>query len=325
MIQKKNIFTIIFVFLSLMWASTSFSQKQIMFGASDSSSGLYTYLITAARIIGQIPNVKVTAVETGGTIDDYKRFRKGDLDLGLIASDTTRDALLGEGSMKGASNPNLRVFWYWSRYPWNIVVTRESGIKTLKDLDGKSFNAGGRGSATEKTMEMMLDFLNIKPKYYRASLGDVIEAMQNRQIVGFVKAGVADSTVQKVAANQPIDLINFDQDLLEKLKKRFPAMMITEIPANTFRGVSYPVRCVGAAAGVGGNSTLDPALVYSIVKSIWENHNKISAAYPQVKSEHTLKLTVEAADIPLHAGTVRYLQEQGIKVPDNLIPQEARK
>jgi uncharacterized protein len=312
------------IMISVMWVSTGFSQKKLMMGASASSSGLYTYMITAAGIINKIPGVSVTAVETGGSIDNFKLLKRGDIDFGLIASDTTMDALKGEGATKGNPNPNLRVLWYWSGYPWNMVVSKESGVKTLYDLEGKSFCPGGRGTATEKTIELMFSFLNIKPKYYRAGMADIIEAMQDRRIVGFAKAGVADATVQNVAANMAIDLIDFDQELINKLKNRFPAMLITSIPANTYRGVSKSVRCLGAAVGVGGNSSLDASLVYSMVKAIWENHNTIAASYPQVKPEHTLKLTADSADIPLHAGTVRYLKEQGIKIRDSVIPPEAR-
>jgi uncharacterized protein len=325
MVRKLFVTSLAVLMISVTWVSTGFSQKKLMLGASASSSGLYTYMITAAGIINKIPGVSVTAVETGGSIDNFKLLKRGDIDFGLIASDTTMDALKGEGATKGNPNPNLRVLWYWSGYPWNMVVSKESGVKTLYDLEGRSFCAGGRGTATEKTIELMFNFLNIKPKYYRAGMADIIEAMQDRRIVGFAKAGVADATVQNVAANMAIDLIDFDQDLINKLKNRFPAMLITSIPANTYRGVSKSITCLGAAVGVGGNSTLEASLVYSMVKTIWENHSTIAASYPQVKPEHTLKLTADSADIPLHAGTVRYLKEQGITIRDSVIPPEARR
>jgi TRAP-type uncharacterized transport system substrate-binding protein len=48
-------------------------------------------------------------------------------------------------------------------------------------------------------------------------------------------------------------------------------------------------------------------------KSIWQ------AAYPTGADNDYIKLTLESS-VPLHAGTVQYLKEQGVTVPANLIP-----
>lgn len=326
--QKNALMPIIIsIFFSLNFClfapSPTFAKQRLMMGATSTSSGMYTYMVAASTVINKLPDLMLTVVETGGTVDNLKRLERGDVDFALIASDKTGEAFSGTGALKGFKNSKLRILWYWSAYPWNIVVSEKSEIKTLQDLDNKSISPGGRGTATEKTMEDMFDFLGIKPDYYRAGMADAVNAMKDRRIVGFVKAGAPpDSTVQNIGASMPIRLLNFDTDLIDKLQKQFPFMLSMEIPANSYKGQKELIRCVGAAVGVGGNSTLSTDLVYSMIKTIWENHGEISNAYPAVKKEHTLKLTVKAADIPLHSGTIKYLKEKGIEIPERLMPPE---
>jgi TRAP-type uncharacterized transport system substrate-binding protein len=61
-------------------------------------------------------------------------------------------------------------------------------------------------------------------------------------------------------------------------------------------------------------------LAYLITKTLFENQADIIAVHKSAKymtPQNTLK-----SNIPLHAGTVRYLKEGGVKVPKNLIPPE---
>lgn len=303
--------------------SVSPATQRLLMGATSTSSGMYTYMVAASSAINTLPDLNVTVAETGGTVDNLKRLQRGDLDFALIASDKTGESYKGTGALDGFKNPNLRVLWFWSAYPWNIVVSEKSNITTLAGLDKKNFSPGGRGTATEKTMENMFDFLGIKPEYYRAGMADAVNAMKDRRIVGLVKAGAPpSSTVQNIGASMPVKLINFDKDLIKRLQTQFPFMLSMKIPANNYKDQTEDIHCVGAAVGVGGNSTLDADLVYSMIKTILANHDKIGNAYPAVKKVNTLELTVKAADIPLHSGTVRYLKEMGIEVPSNLIPPE---
>ncbi len=56
----------------------------------------------------------------------------------------------------------------------SVIVRKDSGVKTLKDLEGKPFVAGFMASVCEKDVMEMLDILGIKPNYVRASIDDSI-------------------------------------------------------------------------------------------------------------------------------------------------------
>jgi hypothetical protein len=63
--------------------------------------------------------------------------------------------------------------------------------------------------------------------------------------------------------------------------------------------------------------------VPKIVKAVSEGIEHQKAAFKGTTDDIS-KLTVDSAQSPLHAGAIKYFREKGIKIPDNLIPAEAK-
>ncbi|NQU64808.1 MAG: C4-dicarboxylate ABC transporter substrate-binding protein, partial [SAR324 cluster bacterium] len=65
--------------------------------------------------------------------------------------------------------------------------------------------------------------------------------------------------------------------------------------------------------------TLGTDLVYSLVKALYENNDYLLKIHPSA-SYTTPENAVKYSPIPLHPGTIKYLKEKGVSVPDRLIP-----
>jgi len=63
--------------------------------------------------------------------------------------------------------------------------------------------------------------------------------------------------------------------------------------------------------------------VYKIVKAVSEGLEHQKAAFKGT-TDSIPQLTAEVSQSPLHAGTIKYLREKGVKIPDHLIPAEAK-
>ena len=60
-------------------------------------------------------------------------------------------------------------------------------------------------------------------------------------------------------------------------------------------------------------------MVYSLVKALYE-HNDYLQKIHHVASYTTPENVVKYSPIPLHLGTIKYLEEKGIDVPGKLRP-----
>ena len=65
--------------------------------------------------------------------------------------------------------------------------------------------------------------------------------------------------------------------------------------------------------------SLDTDLVYKLTKALFENNDYLKKIHPSA-AYTTPENTVKYSAIPLHPGTIKYLQEKGIAVPERLMP-----
>jgi TRAP-type uncharacterized transport system substrate-binding protein len=65
--------------------------------------------------------------------------------------------------------------------------------------------------------------------------------------------------------------------------------------------------------------SLDTGLVYNLVKALYDHQDYLIKIHPSA-SYTTAENAVKYSPIPLHPGTIKYLKEKGIAVPDKLMP-----
>lgn len=305
--------------------STAASKKQLAMGATQSSSSHYAYFVAVAKIINaNVPEVNVSVVETGASVDNINRIKKGDLDMGMTTIHLQYQAYHGMGPWQGKPIKDQYVLWVYQPAPQNFVVREDSGVKTVYDLTGKNFNPGMRGSATEKTVEAILDALDVKPNFYRGGTDDTVAAIKDNRIVGYVKSGAGvkalDASTLDIATFTPIRLIGFTDQDIAKVQAKYPYLSPISIPAGIYKD-SPAYKTFTMLIGVVAKKDLPDELVYRMVKAVHEHYPDQVAAYPSIKDTNLPQLTLETSTVPLHPGAIRYYKEAGLKVPDNLVPK----
>jgi TRAP transporter TAXI family solute receptor len=186
----SRLFQLTIVGLLLSVAIPGYAQERIAYGTTRTQSSTYTYAVAAAKSINTVSGdkVSVTVISTGGAVDNLGRMSKGQIKLGLGNMASVYQAYNGIGKFKGKKMGKLRGLWLYQRSIQPYIVRQDSGIDTLEGLQGKSWSAGQRGSATASIVSQTLDVLNIKPDYYNASLSDALKAIKDGRSVGYVKA-----------------------------------------------------------------------------------------------------------------------------------------
>jgi TRAP-type uncharacterized transport system substrate-binding protein len=115
-------------------------------GCTQTASSHYAYCVGQAKAINTLaPDLDVTVVETGATIDNLKRMTKNQIDYGLITPGPVYLAWKGLENFKSSPIPDIRNLFFYTLSAVYWSVREDSRIKTPADLNGRKFNPGIRG------------------------------------------------------------------------------------------------------------------------------------------------------------------------------------
>jgi TRAP transporter TAXI family solute receptor len=304
------------------WAA---SKKLLAMGTTQSSSSHYAYFVAVAKVVNErLPDVNISVVETGASVDNINRIKRGDLDLGMTTIHLQYQAYHGMGPWQDKPIKDQYVMWVYQAAPQNFVVREDSGVKTVYDLAGKPFNPGMRGSATEKTAEAILDALAVTPEFYRGGTEDTVAGIKDKRLVGYVKSGAGVSTLDAssmdIAAFTSIRVLNFTAEDIKKVQAKYPYLSPISIPKGIHKD-SPAYQTFAMLIGTVVKKGLPEDLAYRMVKAVCEGFDEQVAAYPSIKGTNLPQLTLETCTVPLHPGAIKYYKEIGLKVPENLVPK----
>ncbi len=314
--------------------NVAFSQKkgkEIQYGSVQSASGTYAYCVAMGELINKkVPNVNVTVIETGASIENLKLIHRGDIDMGLATIDSVVRAYKGMDEFAGKPNADLRLLWPIASLPHNIIANQESGVNSIYELNGKKFNAGGTGTATESMTLQLFEALGIKPNWFRGDVSLARDAMKNRQIVGFVKSGVPDPSVMEVSKAFSIKFLEVSDKDFQKAQDKYGIYTRGVVSADSY-GKGLPPKDIGSYNVVildMTTSKLSQEIGYKMAKAIYESKDLLGKVYKPTQkglAEYPKDFATNMASIYLHAGVVQLCKELGVQVPTKVIPPEYKK
>lgn len=301
-------------------------KQYLTMAAVASSSGLFPYVVSIGKVISTyVPRYSITVSESGGNVDNTKRLRNGEVKIANCMSNVDYESYTGTGkSFAGKPFQDFRVLWYYEQSPIQILVGKDTGIKSIYDLDGKPFNPGGTGTAASVVIHTAFDALGIHPNYFEAGQADAADAYANRQIVGTVKTGpFPDSYVMQCNANRAADIINIAPEDMAKILKAVPSAKQSVVPSGAYQGIDHDATCITMFQGIQCDMSFSQQDGYEMFDAMWNAGKNIwQSAYPVGKDNDVPNMTLAAAGTPLQAGTVQWLVEHGYDVPAELIPAE---
>ncbi len=257
-------------------------------------------------------------LETAGSAFNLANVEGGALEVGIVQSDIQHHAIHRSGPYRfvDASHDNLRALFSLYVEPFNVVARRDSGITGLDDLKGRRVNIGNRGSGHRKTMQAVMqakgwhadDFQLVSElpasQQTMALCQDHVQAMvymaghPNRSVAHAIR--LCDATLIDVSGTE-----------IDRLVAEQPFYAPTSIPAGTYPGLDQPVATFGTLATVVSSSDVDDALVYGLVKTIFENLDRFRRMHKAFHDLNPEAMVSNGLAAPLHRGAARYYREKG--------------
>ena len=274
----------------------------------------------AALISKNVTNVEATAEATAASVDNMKLIQSGKADLAITMSDTAFDALKGQGPFKDSGAVPVRALAIlYSNYT-HIVVTDDSGIKTIADMKGKRVSTGPPNSGVEVMAVRLLDAVGLDPdkdlQRQRLSPADSANAIKDRKMDAFFWTGGLPTPAIQELVNTPGAKVRFlaNTEYIPKLVDKWgPFYFKLTIPKATYAGMDGDADVIGIANMLVVNEKFDACIAYEILKMMVDKQSDLALIHDEAKRFGLPQATV-GSPLPFHPGAVKFYADKGLTV-----------
>ncbi|MBL6426765.1 MAG: TAXI family TRAP transporter solute-binding subunit [Maritimibacter sp.] len=295
--------------------------SSITIGTGSQGGTYFGYGSGFGAMITEALGVNAGAEITGGPVQNVTLVETGEHQLGFVTLGPADEARKGESPlMPGVPHENVRALFPMYQTPLQAAVLASSDIESFQDMAGKRVGVGPAGgtSATYWTrfFENAEGYDGVKIS--NAGGSDTAGQLKDGLIDAFVyAAGLPTGAYAQLAVENDVRFISMDQDTLDAMMEIVPAMAPFTIPANTYEDQPDDLQTVSLWNFAIAHQDMPDSLAYEITALAMENHDRMvtnHAAAKETLAENVLKNQV----IPFHPGAVKWFEENGHQIPDNL-------
>jgi TRAP transporter TAXI family solute receptor len=306
----------LFLFLTGCGSPSGFT-KRLSIATGGTGGVYYPYGGGIAKVITErIPNVEATAEVTAASVDNLKFIRDHKADIAFTTADTLSDGINGTGPFKEGKLPIRAIAVLYKNYT-HVVTLASSGLKSIKDLQGKVVSIGSPGSGTAITAARVLEASGINPEsdIQKQGLGvtESADALKDGKIDAFFwSGGVPAAGVLDLSHTSGITIrVIPNDDTLAALQNTYGKDLYVQgiVPKETYRGMDSDVGVVSIQNVLVVHADMDENLVYDITKALFENKATLVAIHPEAKNL-SLATAVTGSPAEFHPGAIRYYKEQ---------------
>jgi TRAP transporter TAXI family solute receptor len=293
--------------------------SEMTIGTASQGGTYFVYGNGFAGYISEALGVNATGEVTGGPVQNVTLVQTGDHLMGLVTMGPAYDAWNGKSELApGLEHKDIRALFPMYQTPFQVIALKSSGITSVSDLAGKRVSVGPAGGTPGTYWPQFMAALGVEANISNAGAADAAGQLTDGLIDAFAfAAGVPISAFAELAAQQDVVMFGFTPEEQAKVLEAFPAMAPLTIPAGTYAGHDYDQPTVALWNFAIAHKDMPDTLAYEITKLALDNPDRmvqIHAAAEETVLENWDKNTF----MPFHPGTVKYLEEKGITVPDKL-------
>ena len=314
--KLKSIFVGAAALTMMAGASVPASAQEFVNVLTGGTSGVYYPLgVALSKIYGEkIDGVRTQVQSTKASVENLNLLQQGRGEIAFALGDSVKLAWEGDAEA-GFPNKLDKLRGIAAIYPnyLQIVASKESGIKTLADLKGKSLSVGAAKSGTELNARRIFEVAGMsyadlgKTEYLPFS--ESVELIKNRQLDGTLQsAGLGVASIKDLSTSLDVQMVEVPREVAEKLGAPYVSAVI---PAGTYTGQDTDVQTVAIGNMLITHADVSDELAYEMTKQLFENLPELVAAH-QAARNINLKGALNGMPVPLHPGAERYYKEQGL-------------
>ncbi|WP_299480157.1 TAXI family TRAP transporter solute-binding subunit [uncultured Roseibium sp.] len=226
---------------------------------------------------------------------------------------------------------NLRSILGFQAGAYHVVTLPGSGIESWEDLKGKSVFTGPPAGAASATSEALIrNITGFEPgedyQSVRLSWGEGYTALSDGKIDMMVRpAEIGSARIEQFGLSGEFRLLSIPDAALESeaMQSLFgrPGRGMMKFDGEVYKGqlTKGPIAALGFSQFVGTHAGVPDDVVYNATKSFWENIDDVHATAFFLK-DVTKDSAFTSVNVPLHPGALKYYEEAGFDIPDDLRP-----
>ncbi len=255
--------------------------------ATGSKAGVYYPIGEALGMILKqtYPDVNLRVIETAGSIENVQLLKEGKVDMALVQNDIAFYAAEGEAMFNGQKVTNISGIATLFPEVVQIVVRKETGIKSLNDLAGRKISVGSRDSGTYYNAQQILSIAGVWEKidHQYFSAGDSMQQLQEGKLDGFIfTSGLPNPAIVELAKKVEILLLPVDPELVQKLVSSFSFYFPSAIAPNQYPAQLEEIPAVEINAILVSGPSLIENDQYLITKNLFGTPNDLGQSHPRL-------------------------------------------
>lgn len=293
--------------------------EEITLGAGGQNTLYYDYGAAWAPIAEQALDLPVSVEVTGGAKQNAVLVELGDLDLGMLSMGPALEAWTGTSDLApGLRHRDLRALFPMYATPFVMAVRTETEIVSLDDLPPNSVIAVGPGGSTADLYgPQLLQHLGITFRQRNGSVFTLTEQLRDGLVDAFAYAGrLPVPAWRDLDEANFITLFGFSPEQVASLTDALPVSP-ARIPSGIHTSQTAPIETVAMWSFAIGHVDLPDSLIYGLLDVIFEAAPDLIEQLPafvDTAPENWMNNTV----LPFHPGAVRWYDDHGITIPEEL-------
>ncbi|NCC31765.1 MAG: TAXI family TRAP transporter solute-binding subunit [Chloroflexia bacterium] len=302
----------------------STERLRLSFGGGPVGGVFQVYADTLAIIVADAdPNLEITAEGTGGSAENLRSTNSGDVEFGIVYAGDVALGAAGELPQDPTQYTNVLAMAPLYGGVIHLVVSERSGIQSVADLPGKRIALGNAGSGAALSAERYFTQMGLIDQIQVEYLGysQAASAMGDGQLDGFwILAGFPNASVTEATTITSIRLIDvYNPGVEGGFFEAYPFYSARNLLGGAYTGVDEDVPSFQDTALWVANADVPDDVVYNALTTVFGDAgmSRLRAAHPSA-SEVALENGITGIGSRLHPGAVRFWEEQGVTIPDEL-------
>lgn len=239
---------------------------------------------------------------------------------------------MGDQAVQAAEN--LRSLFGFVHGAYHVFTWADSDIESWDDIAGKNVYIGPSASAASTAIEQVIHAnTGMRPGegYNGVTMGWGAsgQAFNDGQVDVLVSGSqVGSASIEQYSLIDPIRFLGMSEkglasDTWQELMAT-AGMLPVEIANDTYDNTANEEEAITLLAFTMMalvHQDLDEETAYRLTSTVWDNIEEIRESGP-IFDDLVIENAFIGVDAPLHPGAYRYYQEQGIDVPEQLIPSD---
>ena len=302
-------------FILLFSVNPALTAETVVFGGGPPASEWYSIAAAIGNLWkNNIPDLSVKHIPGGG-VANAMSVNSGKATVGISVSASNYNALHGKPPFKQELK-NLRGLVSLYMTYCALAVWKDSGIRELTDLKGKTLAPGIKGFSYEAMIHrelqaVGLDYSDMKTVEF-VPANTAADLMKDGHVDAAGKtANKFNSWLLNLGAQREIYLVESPDDVLKQLMAENEGIYRAVVNKGDYNGIDKDIQVPGYRLCLIVNKDTPEDLVYRLVKTLAENW--IKEMHPVTKTFASVPPEELALPVGLefHPGAMKYFKEKG--------------